>query len=423
MYNFLKEQANYLGRNAAEFTSELVRTPSPSLCEKNIAKIIERKMNELGYDKVVMDDFGNVFGIIYGIDSKPTVLLNSHMDTIMADESPEWQVSPYSGKIRDGRIYGLGTTDCKGGLAVQMYVGHLLKRALLPMRGNLIVAATVLEENGLSLGLQHLISKTLTDMKIKIDYAILGEPTGLGLYYGHDGWVEFEIGISAAASGFLRGDSADANFLQDTANVVLHDLVNVSQENEFPGQPEMMSIKQPEFDHENGNAFILFNRRLLANENADGLAKEFKESLSKISSRSLERNKKDLNFDVRIHEEARRLDNGETVQVRYLRSAWETDPFSPLMDRARQALSSAGCKLQPGKWQLPRLGMGTAGSILTKKFKIPTIGYGPGTEEAAHSPNENVEISNITEAILGTAAIVHSLAGIPVFGWTADLEI
>jgi acetylornithine deacetylase/succinyl-diaminopimelate desuccinylase-like protein len=67
--------------------------------------------------------------------------------------------------------------------------------------------------------------------------------------------------------------------------------------------------------------------------------------------------------------------------------------------------------------------MGTAGSILTKRFNIPTIGYGPGLEEAAHSENEYVETDKITEAILGTSSIVHSLVGVPVFGWTADLEI
>ena len=413
MYNLLKEHANYLGGKAAEFASELVRTPSPSLCEKNVAKIVERKMNELGYDKVIVDDFGNVFGIIYGIDSKPTVLLNSHMDTIMADESPAWKFSPYSGEVKDGKMYGLGAADCKGGLAVQMYAGHLLKRALLPMRGNLIVAATVLEENGLSLGVQHFISKTLAPMKLKIDYAILGEPTDLGLFYGHDGWVEFKIGI----------DSMNQNFLRDTANAVFQNLLHTGSEKEIQNHIKMMNIKQPEFDYENRNAFITLDQRLLAGEDADTLAKDFQETLLKAPWCPSKRNGKDLNLKVRIREEARRFDNGEVIQVRYLTSAWETDPFSPLMDRARQALASAECKAQPGKWRLPQLGMGTAGSILTKKFNIPAIGYGPGKEDAAHRPNENVEVANITEGILGTAAIVHSFAGVPVFGWTTDLEI
>ena len=66
--------------------------------------------------------------------------------------------------------------------------------------------------------------------------------------------------------------------------------------------------------------------------------------------------------------------------------------------------------------------MGTAGSILSKKFNIPTIGYGPGNEAVAHLPGEYVEIEKIKEGVLETASIIHNLAGVPVFGWTADLD-
>jgi acetylornithine deacetylase/succinyl-diaminopimelate desuccinylase-like protein len=409
MYTLLKENANYLGKKAAEFTSELVRTPSLSLCENNVARMVEKKMDELGYDKVFVDDFGNVIGIIYGIESAPTVLLNSHMDTVSPDgENQVWEIPPYSGETRNGKLYGLGSSDCKSGLAMQIYAGYLLKRALLPLRGTLIVAATVSEENGLSLGVQHLISKTLADMKIKVDYAILGEPTGLGLFYGHDGWAEFRIGM----------DSPNPNFLHDAANAVFQNLLNASEVKGLPGYIELMNVERPEFNRYSGDAYISFSRRLYHDDNAEELKEKIKESGLQNVSRE-----PGLNMKVMIREEAQKLQSGQTIQVRYLSSAWETDPFSPLMDRSRQALSSAGCKTQPGKWLLPRLGMGTAGSILTKRFNIPTIGYGPGTEEVAHSVKECVELDKITEGLLGTASIVHSLAGIPVFGWTSDMDI
>ncbi len=64
--------------------------------------------------------------------------------------------------------------------------------------------------------------------------------------------------------------------------------------------------------------------------------------------------------------------------------------------------------------------MGTAGSVLTRDFKVPTMGYGPGHEELAHADNESVEIGKIHEAVYGTASIVHSLIGVPVCGWTSD---
>ncbi len=409
MYTLLKEHANYLGKAAAAFASELVRTPSPSLCENGVAKLVERKMEELGYDKVVVDDFGNVIGIMYGTDPSPVIVLNSHMDTVVPGRDDQsWNMPPYSGEMEGGKLYGAGSSDCKSGLASQIYAGYLLKRLYLPLRGTLIVAATVSEENGLSLGMQHLLSKTLADMKINPDYVILGEPTDNGLFYGHDGWAEFRIGM----------DSTNPNNLRDAADTIFQNLLSAGELKGVPGPIELMSVTRPEFDAHSGNAYINFNRRLLPEENTVDIAEKIRE----FSLQSMPGNE-DINMVVKVREEIQKLQNGETVQVRFMSDAWETDPFSPLMDRARQALSSAGCKSQPGKWRLPQLGMGTAGSILTRRFGIPTIGYGPGDERLAHTANEYVELDKITECVLGTASIVHSLVGIPVFGWTADEDI
>jgi acetylornithine deacetylase/succinyl-diaminopimelate desuccinylase-like protein len=108
------------------------------------------------------------------------------------------------------------------------------------------------------------------------------------------------------------------------------------------------------------------------------------------------------------------------MQVKRVTHAWSTDPFSPLLSRARQSLAAAGCAVRPGKWKLSRLGMGTSGSVLCNEFHIPTIGYGPGREEEAHSQGESVEIAKIVECTYGTAAMAHGLVGIPVFGWIPD---
>ena len=51
---------------------------------------------------------------------------------------------------------------------------------------------------------------------------------------------------------------------------------------------------------------------------------------------------------------------------------------------------------------------------------VPTIGYGPGNEKVAHARDEYVETSHLAEAIYGNAAIVHSLVGVPVYGWSTD---
>jgi len=54
------------------------------------------------------------------------------------------------------------------------------------------------------------------------------------------------------------------------------------------------------------------------------------------------------------------------------------------------------------------------------EYKIPTVGFGPGLIDQAHAGDECVPMDNIVKAAYGTAAIVHGLIGIPVFGWTSN---
>ena len=152
MYRLLRAKNSGLKGAVIDFAKELVQTPSTSLQESDVADRVERQMKEIGYDKVFRDDAGNVVGILFGQEAEPTVLLCSHMDTVPPGSEAAWHDSPYSGKIDSGRLHGRGAADCKAGLAAQVFAGALLKRSLLPLRGTLVVAATVAEENGLSVG-------------------------------------------------------------------------------------------------------------------------------------------------------------------------------------------------------------------------------------------------------------------------------
>ena len=105
-------------------------------------------MRALGYDRVLTDEYGNVVGLLLGRKGQSTVLLSTHMDTAEPGDAAHWQDSPYVGAVRDDVLHGLGASDCKAGLAAQIYAGALLRRALLPLQGNIVVAATVSEEQG-----------------------------------------------------------------------------------------------------------------------------------------------------------------------------------------------------------------------------------------------------------------------------------
>jgi acetylornithine deacetylase/succinyl-diaminopimelate desuccinylase-like protein len=404
MHEILRRKKQGLHDEVIKFTQDLVKQPSLSLSESEVAELVLQRANSLGYDKVIRDDYGNVVTVMYGRENAPTVLLNCHMDTMPAGETGKWTEDPHSAKIQDGKLYGCGSGDCKAGLAAQIYVGALLKRSLLPLQGNLIVAATVSQERGGNAGVRGLIEKTLPELNLKPDYVLLGEPTGLGLYYGHDGWAEIDITV----------ESPNMFDVDDAAVAIFDDL-----KTRMPSlsDNEHLIANNPLYSESNGirRATIGMSRRISGSEQVDNVLGQLEHQAKLVAQQS-----GNVAVKAVVRQENEQMYTGTTTVVKKITHAWSIDPFSPIMEKARSALSVAGCTVNPGKWRLGRLGMGTAGGLFTTEFKIPTIGYGPGNEEVVHAPNEYVEIDKISEALYGTAAIVHSIIGIPVFGWTSD---
>jgi acetylornithine deacetylase/succinyl-diaminopimelate desuccinylase-like protein len=404
MYRMLKAKTQGLQNDVVDLTRELIQTPSASFEESAAAEVVERSMKQLGYNKVFRDEAGNVVGIISGIEGGSSALLTGHLDTVPPGDEQNWTHKPYSGDVADGAVHGVGAADCKGGIAAQVYAGALLKRSLLPLKGDLVVAATVAEANGRSIGVRTLMEKTLPDLGISPQCAILGEPTGLGLYYGHDGWMEVEVTVQGA-NPFIVDDAADA---------IYHSF----EEEAVPdGGMESLTVQPPSFGDEGGvrTATIGIARRLRQTEAAQdvitGIRRKTDDLARPIGA---------VAVDVAVRRENRRLYTGQTTVLRQVTHAWMTDPFCPEMDRARQSLAAAGVDAKPARWELGRLGMGTAGSVFVNKYGIPAIGFGPGTEDQAHAAGEHVRIDRLADAVYGTAAIAHGLVGIPVFGWDID---
>jgi len=353
---------------------------------------------------VFVDGAGNVVGVIHGGAGNKTLLLNCHLDTVAPGDADAWTRDPHSAEIADGRLYGLGASDCKSGLAAQILSGALLKRSLLPLDGNLVVAATVAQEDGHSLGVRCLMQETLPSIEMHPDWAILGEPTRLGLYYGHEGWVELEVRVESAnpfdtddAAAAVAGAFGENNRTSDISRNIL--------------------LLRPRFEETDGlrRAVIGIDRRLYLGETLSSVVSDMT-ALAETAAKSVGA----VAVDVAVRKGEAMLYTGRRTEVRCVTHAWAIDPYHKLMERSRHALTAAGLEARPGKWQLGRLGMGTAGGVLVDDFNVPAIGYGPGDEAVAHRPNEFVETRNIEEALYGTAAIAHSLIGIPVYGWTSD---
>ncbi|QBH11835.1 hypothetical protein DO021_15870 [Desulfobacter hydrogenophilus] len=398
MYELLRMKNEGLREGVMAFAQELIDTPSPSWGEHELADKVARQMEVLGYHHVYRDTIGNVIGVIHGHEHNSTLLLNSHMDTHQTGEANQMH-------IEGDRIYGAGASDCKGGLAAQVFAGALLMRSLLPLRGTLVVTASVAEENGASTGVRTLMDQTLPEMGLLPDYAILGEPTNLGLYYGHDGWIEMDINIQGA-DPFQVDDAAGRIYQRFEA-----------QTGRAHSGVHEVAIQAPVFPRESEGRIAVLRaaKRIQAADQAQRVLAETERDIDLLIQ-----HRSSVTVSVGICREQQVSCTGHKMQVQHVTNAWATDPFDPLIDRSRQVLAAAGSPSRPGKWRLGRLGMGTAGATLLNEYNIPTIGYGPGNEKQAHRPDEWVDGKHVVQGVYGTAAIAHGLIGFPVCGWTSD---
>lgn len=400
MYQRLSAECKGLQEAVTDFARKLILTPSPSLSEFKVAKLVERKMKELQYDNAFLDDFGNVVGFILGRGQGPTLLLNTHMDTFPPSSGNLAQEIPMASA--NGRLTGPGASDCKGGLAAQVFAGGLLKRSLLPLEGNLVVAATVGEESGNSLGVKGLIERTLPELGIEPAYVILGEPTDLGLYYGHDGWVAVDIKVTGE-------DSFQVNLVK---SVVLDVFLGSMDGARIEDRAETIVVHEISRHQTQGNysATIEIGRRLRSGEEVVDALEHLEHQASSIALFF-----GGVSVSAQVTQIAQKFLGGTTAVVQQVTTPWYTDPFHPLLKQACHALAAIGSTVRLGKWRLDRRCLGTAGGVLTKKYRIPTIGYGPGREEAAHTDDEYVEMDKVRKALFGTAVIAYDLIGIPVY--------
>lgn len=162
-----------MNTSAVSLLDRLIATPSLSRHETATADIIEEDLRSAGVDAQRM--FNNVWAVSRSFDpSKPTLLLNSHHDTVRPASS--YTIDPFTPLHRDGRIYGLGSNDAGASAVSLITVFKALHEQ--PLGINLVLAITAEEEVSGSNGIEAML-KHLAAGDIHIDMAIVGEPTAM----------------------------------------------------------------------------------------------------------------------------------------------------------------------------------------------------------------------------------------------------
>lgn len=172
--------------------------------ERAIAEYVGEAMSTLGAEVRYHEPKAgrvSVVARLAGLAPGRSLMFNAHADTVDVVAMPD----PFSGELRDGRVYGRGAFDMKGGLAAMMGAVKALADAGSPHAGEVLLAA-VADEEYASLGTEDLMRH------YRPDAAIVTEPTALDICVAHKGFAWFEVTTLGRAAHGSRFDlGVDAN--------------------------------------------------------------------------------------------------------------------------------------------------------------------------------------------------------------------
>lgn len=376
----LWEAVNEVKEDLIAFSRALVQIPSITGKEELAARSCYGKMQELGYDDVLIDDFGNVLGRIG--DGPVKILMDAHLDVVDAPNPEAWEHDPFSGLIEDGVLFGRGSVDTKTCASAMVYAGAVARKLGFLEGKTLYVSASVMEEDYDD----ALLDALLTGQGIMPDYAIIGEPSSLRIARGHRGRAMFVItakGVSAHGSMPQEG----VNAVYKVAEIIRR--VEKLQSTLSAGEAEAGSIALTKIESRSAslNAVpdlcdIYVDRRLALGENEEVITKEMNELV------------RDTDCTWQIYDAEGVSWKGVKVKLHTFLPAWETDISHPLMQVAAQSYEELmGEKAPICHWEFATTAFATA-----SKRNIPTIGFGPGDIRLAHKADEKCPIDNIAKA-------------------------
>lgn len=195
------DQLTILQNDAIALLKQLIATPSFSKEEDNTADVIEEFLEKKGVKTRV--HLNNIWATNKFFDeTKPTILLNSHHDTVKPNKG--YTLDPFTPVEKDGKLFGLGSNDA-GGPLVSLIATFLYYYSKNDLKYNLIIAATAEEEISGSNGVESLLPHLY-----KIDCAIVGEPTEMQMAVAERGLMVLDCLSKGKAGHAARNEGENA---------------------------------------------------------------------------------------------------------------------------------------------------------------------------------------------------------------------
>lgn len=360
--------------------AKLIKIPSrnPPGEEKELAEYIVDRLSIEGINaKLIYEPYKDrpqVVAVIKGSGSKSKLVVEGHMDVVPEGDTSKWKYPPFEGIVDDGKVYGRGACDTKGGIVSTIYSAILIKRLGIKLRGDLILQFAVGEEKG------EPGAKRLLELGYTGDYGIVLEPTSLRVATAIKGitWIQIEFfGKQAHASMPELGANA-IDLAVEFANKLKEYKEEIAKKvHPLVGSPKIAitmisaGVKEniiPEY------CKLSLDRRIIPSEKIEQVENEIRGILE-----SIKKNIPEMNYKLV------RSGNYEAAEI-------------PTNEKIADILRKNVKKIT-GKKQKPfGLPAGTDMRNFINDANIPTVTWGPGNLSQAHTTDEWVEIKQLVQA-------------------------
>ena len=376
------------------FLQEIVRLEStPGREEAVVARIVD-EMRRLGYDEAYVDEAGNAVGRVG--QGSPVLLIDSHIDTIPMHSPGVWTRDPLAGTIADGRIWGLGACDMKGSAAASVY-GVAQLAATGTLTGTVYVVCSIAEEMMEGAALRSTVEACAPDV------VVIGEPTDLRICNGQRGRAKIEADVQGRAC-HAGHPTVGINAAERAA-----ELISAVARLPHPTHAELgvrsitcidvHSEPYPSVSTVPDRCRVRFDARFGPDDTAESLT-----ALVAAQARVWDGLDERPGLDVHVYLTEFETYTGRHYALPEFASAWYTDPDSTFVRTAVEAIGDAGIDPRLGTYRFCTNGSLTAGTL-----GIPTIGFGVGREEDAHTVDESIELPKFQLAVAGFRSLAGAL--------------
>lgn len=311
-----------------------------------------------------------------------SLIFNGHLDVVPAGDPSKWKYPPSGGKLSQGRVYGRGASDMKGGVASFIHAISMIDRSNIPLnQGSLALHLVSDEESHGHQGMGFLARKGL----IKGDAVLVGEPTNLDLIIAQKGALWFRIATF--------GKSAHGSRPGQGVNAIEKMMTLIGRLNSIPLLKEHPLLGKPTINIGKIQGGIKVNvvpdrceievdRRLLPDEKREEVLKEIRAAIGSVQADA-------PLFKYQIEE----IDYAEPSEI---------DPEEEIVRIGLEA----GKEVMGEKPRVRGFSGFTDARFYINQFHIPTLIFGPGGTDQSHTTDESVEVDNLIQAARIYARII-----------------